>query len=164
MEFREVTGELEIETCAEVIRKSFRTVADEFGLTEENAPTNPAFLTVEKLRQAIAKPVRFFGLFDGTRQVGCVALERSHDEAGVFFLERLSVVPEERRNGYGAALMDHACREAKKAGAEKIKIGIIDENRVLKRWYLDYGFTETGTKTFAHLPFTVCFMEKNIAS
>jgi len=162
MEIREIAAELEIEVCADVIRKSFRTVADELGLTEENAPTNPAFLTVEKLRETIAKPVLFFGLFDGGRQVGCVALEPSHDEVGVFFLERLSVVPEERHNGYGATLMDHAFQEAKKAGAGKIKIGIIDENLVLKRWYLDYGFTETGTKTFAHLPFTVCFMEKNI--
>jgi len=163
MEIREIAAELEIEACAGVIRGSFRTVADELGLTEENAPTNPAFITPEKLKEALAgKPVRFFGLFDDGRQVGCVALEPSRDESGVFFLERLAVVPEARHKGYGVALLNFAFREAKKANAEKIKIGIIDENRVLKRWYLDYGFAEEGTKTFAHLPFTVCFMEKAV--
>ncbi len=39
-----------------------------------------------------------------------------------------------------------------------ISIGIMDENTGLKKWYLDYGFKEKGTKEFDHLPFTVCFM------
>ena len=33
---------------------------------------------------------------------------------------------------------------------------------LLKNWYMSYGFRETGTKAFPHLPFTVCFMEKEI--
>jgi GNAT superfamily N-acetyltransferase len=162
MEFREIKGEHGLEACADVIRRSHRTVADELGITEGNTPTSPAFITAEKLQAALAKRARFFGLFDRGRQAGCVALEPSHDEPGVMFLERLSVVPEDRHKGYGAALMDFAFLEAKKAGAVTVKIGIIDRNAVLKKWYLDYGFRETGTKTFAHLPFTVCFMEKPV--
>jgi N-acetylglutamate synthase-like GNAT family acetyltransferase len=163
MEFREIKSEKELEACADVIRKAHRTVADEFGITAENAPTNPAFITADKLKEALKKPVRFFGLFDRGRQVGCVALEQSHDEPDVMFLERLSVVPEERHKGYGAALMDFAFLEAKKAKAGKVKIGIIDRNKVLKQWYLDYGFKEVETKEFAHLPFIVCFMEKTVS-
>ena len=37
----------ELAACAALIRKSFRTVADEFGFTEENAPRFTAFATTE---------------------------------------------------------------------------------------------------------------------
>ena len=37
-------AEYQIAASAEIIRQSFKTVADEFGLTKENAATNGAFL------------------------------------------------------------------------------------------------------------------------
>ena len=43
-----------------------------------------------------------------------------------------------------------------------LKIGIMEENIKLKQWYMQNGFLSTGTKRFAHLPFTVGFMEKRI--
>ena len=47
-------------------------------------------------------------------------------------------------------------------GASKIKIGIIEENIILKEWYKNFGFTHTAAKKFDHLPFTVKFMELEI--
>jgi diamine N-acetyltransferase len=44
----------------------------------------------------------------------------------------------------------------------QVSIGIIDDHTVLKNWYLGLEFKETNTKQFAHLPFTVCFMEMDI--
>ena len=38
----------EIKDCVDVIRKSFMTVAEEFGLTEENAPRFTAFATTQE--------------------------------------------------------------------------------------------------------------------
>ena len=43
---REVTRE-EIPACADLIRSSFMTVADEFGFTRENAPGFTAFSVSE---------------------------------------------------------------------------------------------------------------------
>ena len=40
--------ETEVKECVEVIRKSFQTVADEFGITKENAPRFTAFATDEE--------------------------------------------------------------------------------------------------------------------
>ena len=37
----------EIPICVEVIKKSFLTVADEYGFTEENAPKFTAFATTQ---------------------------------------------------------------------------------------------------------------------
>ncbi len=38
----------ELSACADLIRKSFQTVADEFGFTRENAPRFTAFATTEE--------------------------------------------------------------------------------------------------------------------
>ena len=43
-----------------------------------------------------------------------------------------------------------------------ITIGIVEEKPVLKEWYAANGFIHTGTKEFAHLPFTVGLMEWNV--
>ena len=75
-------------------------------------------------------------------------------------MERLAVLPSYRHRGIGRALMDFAFEAVKKHGGKKVSIGIINENRVLKNWYMEYGFVETGTRVFRHLPFEVCFMEK----
>ena len=37
-----------------------------------------------------------------------------------------------------------------------------DAAEELKSWYRRRGFHETGKREFKHLPFVVCFMEKNL--
>ena len=44
---REVRRE-EIPACVELIKKSFMTVADEYGITEENAPRFTAYATTDE--------------------------------------------------------------------------------------------------------------------
>jgi ribosomal protein S18 acetylase RimI-like enzyme len=162
MQLVEIQDDALLAACVPVIRAAFKTVADEMGLSEATAPTNPAFMTLERMREARQRGVRMFtALAEPGGPVGFVALERAR-EPGALYMERLAVLPAERHRGVGRALMDHAFAEAGRAGVGRISIGIIDENEVLKRWYLAYGFTETGKKRFPHLPFTVCFMEKNV--
>jgi ribosomal protein S18 acetylase RimI-like enzyme len=162
LETRVLATEEEFEQCARLIRDAFATVAAEFNYTKENASTFPAFITAEKLISESARGVRFFGMFDGADQVGSVALEKAPELENVFFLERLAVHPAARHRGLGVKLMDFAFDLIKKRGGEKVKIAIVDENRQLKNWYIAYGFEETGTKTYPHLPFTVCLLEKKI--
>ena len=149
-------NESDIPASADIIRRSFLTVAGEFGLTRENAPTNGAFIEDEKLLGDFRKGIKMFGLFEGGEQAGFAALERK--DAKTFYLEKLAVLPERRHNGYGGKLIEFAKDYVGKAGGEEISIGIIYENKLLLEWYKAYGFEETGTKVFAHLPFTVCFM------
>ncbi len=54
---------------------------------------------------------------------------------------------------------EYAFKTAKAMGFNKIQIGIIEENTILKNWYTKNGFVHTGTQKFEHLPFTVGFME-----
>lgn len=155
---RELTDMKDFEVCAPVIRDSFITVADQFNLTRENAPSNPAFIETGALVSASEKGIRFFGLFDDIQLLGCIAVEKAMDS--VYYIERLAVLPEFRHRGHGSKLLNFACEHIREAGGRYISIGIINEHSVLKKWYLYHGFYETGLKQFDHLPFTVCFMEK----
>jgi hypothetical protein len=86
----------EIDNGLGIIRRSFATVAADFGLTEQNTPTHPAFLSMERFREMLAKPVIPIGAFAGTSQVGFVAVEKGNE--GAFYVERLAVLPQHRHH------------------------------------------------------------------
>jgi N-acetylglutamate synthase-like GNAT family acetyltransferase len=55
--------------------------------------------------------------------LGCIAIEKStHD---LCYLERLAVLPEERRKGFGNQLVNHVLDAARAWDAKLISIGII---------------------------------------
>jgi ribosomal protein S18 acetylase RimI-like enzyme len=157
-----VQSESEIEECLRVIASSFGTVAQAYGLTEENAPTNPAFITSEKLREYLMKPVVLLGLLLDEVMIGCVAIEKSKREPETFHIERLAVVPLYRHKGYGKSLLVISIDMIRRIGGREASIGIMNQNKPLKDWYLGQGFIETGCKRFERLPFEVCFMSKSI--
>ncbi|MBN2074402.1 MAG: GNAT family N-acetyltransferase [Dehalococcoidales bacterium] len=154
---REIGIDESLDASVEIIKKAFRTVAEELSLTTENAPTHPSFVTLEQLEELWQKGLSFYGYFLDDRQVGFVAMEKADDS--VYYLEKLAVLPEYRHNGYGRELVRFVLDTAVAKGAKKLSIGIIYEQMVLRDWYKDIGFRETGTRKFGHLPFTVGFME-----
>ncbi len=145
---------------AEVIRRSFATVAREFGLTRENCPTHTSFITNERLAGKFKNGYYPFGYFSDGKLVGFASLTNTGD--GVFELENLAVLPEYRHFGYGRALLDFCKAKAAELGGVKITLGFVEENTVLKLWYAANGFVHTGTKTFEHLPFTSGYMECSV--
>jgi len=155
-----ITNESELRSSARVIRNAFRTVALDFNLTRENSPTHPSFIKIGRLRDDCNKGVRFLGLFLGDKQIGFIAIERA--DASLYYIERLTVLPEYCHRGYGAQLVEFAFEYIKANGGTRVSIGIINEHTVLKDWYKRLGFEEISTREFAYLPFTVCFMEREI--
>jgi diamine N-acetyltransferase len=158
---KELKSEQDFIACTEVIRKSFKTVADEFNLNQTNAPTHPSNLTITSLKESVEKGIVLYGLQIHDMMIGCIGIEQS-PEKHKYYIEKVAVLPEKRHNGYGKMLMDFACDNIRQNNGKLISIGIINENSVLKSWYTDYGFVEKGVKRFDHLPFEVCFMEKEI--
>ena len=156
MEIRQLKRE-ELGEAARVVRGAFATVAAELGLTEENCPTNGAFLPEGRLEAQFDAGVRMAGAFDGDVMIGFAALDLSDAEKPE--LEKLSVLPQSRHQGAGKLLVGWAAEQARAAGAAALRIGIIEENVRLRAWYEGLGFVHTGTRVFAHLPFTVGFME-----
>ena len=147
----------DLPAAAELIRTSFAPVAKEFNITEQNFPNHTSFITVEKLQNHIIWGWQMYELYEKKQMVGYVSL--SDKGGGLFELHNLAVLPEYRHKGYGKQLLDFCKTKVKEAGGDKITLGMIEENTVLKDWYAANGFIHTGIKWFKHMPFTVGFME-----
>lgn len=143
-----------------LLRRSFMDVAKRFNLTVENCPKNLAFCTEQRVKDDFDRGLEYYILENNGQPLGCVALEKASPE--VCYLERLAVLPEQRREGFGKMLVDHVFDKARKMGMQRVEIGIISEDKELKDWYEKFGFIEKGTKEFEHLPFIVGFMSKEL--
>lgn len=154
--------ECEIETCVKVIRESFLTVAKEYGFTEENAPRFTAFATTkERLLWQYEEGRPMVGYFDDAKKiVGYYSLHKKTEKECE--LNNLCVLPKYRHRHIGEILFSHALLTAKNLGCEKIKLGIVEENRKLRTWYERLGAVHTGTEKFDFFPFTCGYMEKSI--
>jgi N-acetylglutamate synthase-like GNAT family acetyltransferase len=146
----------DVPLLAGLIRDAYRDVAQRFGLTAENCPKHPSNCTTEWIRRDLERHVRYFIYDVGDTPVGCAALEMAQE--GMCYLERLCVLPEQRRKGIGRALAKHVLARAGARGADRIGIGIIADQTELKQWYQKMGFVEGDSKTFGHLPFRVTFL------
>jgi GNAT superfamily N-acetyltransferase len=141
---------------AEIIRGSFRGVAECFGLTPENCPRHASNCTPDWIEKDMDRGVTYFVLESEGRGAGTVALEPVRP--GLCNLERLAVLPGERKRGFGRALVNHVFSEAGKLGCNTIRIGVIADQAELKDWYRSFGFVEMESREFSHLPFLVTFM------
>ena len=152
----------DIAECAKVVRESFSTVANEFGFTIENAPGFTAFATTEeRLNGQLAEEHRpMYAFWDNETIVGYYSLLLQENKECE--LNNLCVIPAYRHNGIGEELLKDAFKNVKELNYNKINIGIVEENKVLRKWYESFGFVHTGTKKFDFFPFTCGYMEKNL--
>ena len=155
-----VESKEQLNICLEIIHSSFITVAEEFGLTENNCPSHTAFMTFDKLVKQFDDSRPMFLFYQDDIPVGYFSLAKCSDAE--WELNNLAVLPEYRYLGIGKVMVDYAVEMVKNYGGNKISIGIIEENSTLKNWYLKLGFNHISTRKFEHLPFTVGLMEINI--
>ena len=149
-----------LKICVDIIKKSFETVRKDLKLTRENCPTHPSFIDLDRFIKIINKGAIVFGLYIGSEQIGLYMIEKLAN--GYSYLEKLSILPEYRCQGYAKELIEHVIEYTRNNNLLGIKIDIVDNNSSLKKWYKKFGFVEVGKKKFKHLPFTVCFMEMKI--
>lgn len=155
-----VESKEQLDICLDIVHKSFQTVADEMNLTKDNCPSYTAFMPIEKLISQFENNAPMFLYQYNGCFAGYFSLSINDDSVE---LNNLAVLPEYRHLGIGKELVDYAITYSKNIlDANKIKIGIVEENTILKEWYEKIGFVHIGTKKFEHLPFTVGFMETEI--
>ena len=77
-------------------------------------------------------------------------------------LNNLCVIPSYRHQGIGAILLKNAFNVARELGCKTMNIGIVEENKVLRKWYETFGFVHIGTKKFEFFPFTCGYMKKSL--
>jgi ribosomal protein S18 acetylase RimI-like enzyme len=145
---------------AEIIRQSFTTVANDYGLTMENCPAHTSFITNERLAERLDDNYYPFGYFANGKLIGFVSLlKKSRD---VYEMSNLAVLPDYRHLGYGKALVEFCKKKVTSFGGSKIVLSIVESSDILKTWYEENGFNLTETKTFDHMPFPVGYMEFEI--
>ena len=148
--------------CVSVIKESFLTVADEFGFTIENAPRFTAFATTEERLNwhLLGEHRPMYAFVDDGAIIGYYSLllqENNQCE-----LNNLCVIPAYRHNGIGEELLKHAFKVAQELNCNKMNIGIVEENKVLRKWYESFGFKHSGVQKFDFFPFACGYMEKDL--
>lgn len=152
----------DIPTCVSLIRSSFMTVADEFGITKENAPRFTAFaISADRLYWHMEKEHRpmFVAEEEG---VICGYYSLLIQENGECELNNLAVLPQYRHRGIGKQLLDHAYATAKSVGCHLMNIGIVEENTILRTWYEKNGAIHIRTEKYDFFPFTCGYLKREL--
>jgi len=152
---RQATSE-DVLLLTDLICNSFNDVAQKFGLTPENCPKHPSNCTTQWIEQHLERGVIYYILECDEVPVGCVAFERASID--FCYIERLAVLPEHRRKGFGKKLVKYVLLQGRSIGAKTLGVGIISKQKELKDWYQNIGFVLGETKEYDHLPFLVSFM------
>ncbi|MEA4832808.1 hypothetical protein SDC9_107798 [bioreactor metagenome] len=155
-----ITDHSNLSDCLSVISNSFLTVAKDYNITKDNCPSYAAFRTINDLDNMLNSGIDFYGLYENNKQAGFVCMKKNDDNT--YILGLLSVLPENRHKGYGKALIDYIFNEVKILGGHKVVIWLMNENDILKKWYINYGFSETNIRKSEGMPFSICDMEKVI--
>jgi len=150
----------DIDVLVNLLRSSFRDVAERFGITKENNPKSLAFCTNQRIENDLEKDLTYYVLESNGQACGCVALERARP--GVCYLMRLAVLPEHRGKGYGKMLVHHIFYQSRTSGVRRVEIAMISKDTKLKKWYKKLGFVQKSTKKYDHLPFIVTFMYREL--
>ena len=86
---QEISLQDNFQVLAQLLNDSFGTVANDFGLTIENCPTNSAFITCEELKLQLTDNREFYAFNNGVVPIGFIAIERSLGEAGTYYIEKM---------------------------------------------------------------------------
>ncbi len=151
----------DFDEAIDVIRNSFMTVAEEFNFTKENAPAFTAFaIDKSKLKTWMFEQCRpMYGYFYNGKMVGYYNLMIKENECE---LGSLSVLPEYRHKSIGRKLLEDSLSKASEYGCTIMKLSIVEENKILRKWYENQGFIHTGTIKYDFFPFTCGYLEKNL--
>lgn len=96
---KQVKSKEQLNICLYIIRRSFATVADEFGLTENNCPSHTAFMTVDRLEKQFDENKPMFLFYRDEYPVGYFSLAKCSDSE--WELNNLAVLPQYRHLGIG---------------------------------------------------------------
>lgn len=78
--------------------------------------------------------------------VGLVWLGRAPGERVGWWIYDIEVVPDQRRRGYGHALLEAAEREAQRGGADSIGLNMFGGNDAARRLYESSGYQVTSVQ------------------
>ena len=145
------------DALADLISRSYKGVAERFGIDGDNAPSHPSNAKPQWLRDDMGSGVRYLvAELDGD-VVGCVGYKQVAPDT--IEAQRLAVLPEHRGSCVANQLNRAVLAATRELGAARIRISVVADHRSLRRWYVRMGFVETESRRFADLPFAVQYLE-----
>lgn len=152
--------EADLPECAGLIRRSFLTIAEEFGFTAEKDPNFTAFcVTTDTLLHQLKNERRpIYGCETDGVIAGYYSLKI---EDGKIELCNLCTAPGFRHRKIGETLLKHSFDTARSLGFSELVICVVDANERVKKWYRSFGFESTGIYD-PRYPFPCVFMTKNL--
>lgn len=100
-----------------------------------------------------------YGYFDNNRIVGFLSLLPKDSQINI---HDLAILPEYQCNGFGSELIKFTIDKATELNYKKIKLGMVDNNEKLKKWYEKQGFKTVKLLNFEKVTYKVGIMELNI--
>lgn len=104
----QVENEEQLNICFDIIRSSFITVAEEFGITPNNCPSHTAFMTIDKLEKQFNDGRPMYLFYQDELPVGYFSLAKCSDNE--WELNNLAVLPEYRHWSIGKSMVDYFTR------------------------------------------------------
>lgn len=142
--------------CLHVIHEGYEPIAVRFGLTNENCPyRGRADLPLSVLEEEFSSGIKMYGYFEQDAMVGFLSIDRASEPK----INDVVVLPAFWRQGIGTALLEYAKTLSTQWGASKISLGMIDDNKELRKWYEKNGFINVGYQQYPNAPFLVGYME-----
>jgi ribosomal protein S18 acetylase RimI-like enzyme len=149
-----------IKAITDILHKSFITVANEFGYSIEIVPSFPAFIKENTIEDEMKKGLKMFVYKLRNKEIGCIGYVKETDE--LYKIKRLAVLPEYRHKGLGKKLLKNMETIIKNFDGKIIETHIVNNNTILKAWYLRNGYKEKNIEYINSLLFKVCILQKII--
>ncbi len=151
-----ITKEL-LQTCLNVLTLSYEAGAIAFGQTEQNCPyRGRTRLPLEKLEEEFNNECLMYAYLINDEMVGFLSLSIFGDTLGI---NDIAILPTFQNKGFGSELLFFAKNKAKELNCVKIRLGMINDNLQLKKWYERYGFNTVRLRKYEAVSYTVGTME-----
>lgn len=147
----------ELPECLRVIHEGYEPIAVQFGLTSNNCPyRGRADLPLEVLAEEFLSGTKMYGYYERDAIVGFISMNDGEKEMKI---NDVVVLPAFWHQGIGTALLEYAKARSVEQGHLKVSLGMIDDNKRLRKWYERNGFINVGYKQYPNAPFLVGYME-----
>lgn len=107
-----------------------------------------------------------YGLYtDGTKNIGLIHLLRNYPDNGTVYIGLFLIHGAYHRKGYGKRLMEQIEESIRNTGYRKIRLGVVEENKAVMRFWENLGFSKIETvigSSTSKQEWKVYVMEKDI--